>query len=109
MCPERSDEGEGVRRRRPSWLTQHAKDKSEPGIRKALEAAGFRVWDRLPCDLLTWRPDKGFQPLECKTPDEKGNRRKRNDQEAQDAFLRDTGTHVALTPEEALQALGAAS
>lgn len=83
------------------------RDHSEPAIRQALEKAGFRVWDKLPVDLLTWRPDKGFQLLENKTPTKTGKRRKRTDQKAQDAFIALTGTPVALTPEAALKALGA--
>jgi len=83
------------------------RDHSEPEIKKALEKAGFKVWDHLPVDLLTWRPDKGFQLLENKTPTSTGKRRKRKDQEAQDAFVKLTGTPIALTPEQALKALGA--
>jgi hypothetical protein len=85
----------------------NARDKSEPAIIEALKKAGFQVWTKLPCDLLTWRPDKGFQLLENKTPTKTGKRRKRTDQEAQDAFIRLTGTPVVLTPEDALKALGA--
>jgi hypothetical protein len=83
------------------------RDVSEPQIVAALEKAGFRVWRELPVDLLTWRPDKGFQTLEAKTPTKTGKRRKRKDQEAQDAFIALTGTPVAMTPEAALKALGA--
>ncbi len=83
------------------------RDKSEPAIRKALEAAGFRVWDRLPADLLTYRADKGFQVLECKTPNGKGKRPKRGDQEEQDNFLLYTATPVVMTPQDALEAVGA--
>lgn len=83
------------------------RDASEPDIVDALEKAGFHVWRRLPIDLLTWRYDKGFQPLEVKTPTKTGKRRARSDQEAQDAFLALTGCPIALTPEDALRALGA--
>ena len=83
------------------------RDDSEKDIVAALEKAGFRVWRDLPVDLLTWRPDKGFQLLENKTPTSTGKRRKRRDQEAQEAFVKLTGTPIALTPEEALKALGA--
>lgn len=84
------------------------RDVSEPAIRAALEKAGFLVWDYLPVDLLVFRPDKGVQLLETKTPDSKGRRRKRYDQAKQDAFLMMTDTPVALTPEEALKKLGGA-
>lgn len=92
---------------KPRWMTNHAKDISEPKIREALEEAGFEVWDHLPCDLLAFRPDKGVKLIECKTPDDKGRRRKRYDQKTQEEFLARTGTPVALTPEEALRAVGA--
>ena len=90
---------------RPRYLANHAKDLSEPDIRDALEKAGFQVWDVLPCDLLTWRADRGFQTLECKTPTKAGKQRKRKDQKAQDEFLALTRTPVALSPQEALRAL----
>lgn len=83
------------------------RDLSESDIVKALRKAGFQVYVRLPCDLLVWRPDKGWQTLENKTPTKTGRRRKRKDQEAQDAFIALTRTPVALTPEDALRALGA--
>jgi hypothetical protein len=83
------------------------RDQSESAIVAALEKAGFRVWRDLPVDLLTWRPDKGFQLLENKTPTKTGKRRARHDQQAQDEFIKLTGTQIALTPEEALKLLGA--
>lgn len=83
------------------------RDHSEPDIVEALQKAGFRVWRKLPVDLLTWRPDKGFQLLENKTPTKTGKRRKRKDQQTQDEFIALTGTAIALTPEQALKALGA--
>ncbi len=87
------------------------RDHSEPEIRKALEKAGFVVFDHLPVDLLCFRPDQcrdGFvRLLEIKTPTKTGKRRKRKDQEAQDAFVKLTGTPIALTAEDALRALGA--
>lgn len=88
-------------------LGNPSRDIAEPDIIKALVKAGFTVWDRLPVDLLTWRTDKGFKLLEVKTPDGKGRRRKRADQQAQDAFIEMTGTKVVLDPEQALRALGA--
>jgi hypothetical protein len=83
------------------------RDLSETDIVKALRKEGFWVYTQLPCDLLVWRPDKGWQTLENKTPTKTGKRRKRKDQKAQDAFIAMTGTPVALTPEDALRALGA--
>lgn len=93
---------------RPRYFANHRKDASEKAIRDALEKAGFAVWDKLPCDLLVYRQDKGFRTLECKTPTKTGKRRKRNDQKAQDDFLTQTETPVALTPEAALLSLGVA-
>jgi hypothetical protein len=90
---------------RPNYARK--RDDSEPNIVKALEKAGFKVWKELPCDLLVYRPDKGFQTLENKTPTKTGKRRKRKDQKAQDEFIRLTGTPVALTAEDALRKLGA--
>lgn len=86
------------------------RDKSEPEIISALETAGFRVWNYLPVDLLTWRTDKGWMPLECKTPYGKANPKARLDkrQTAQIEFLQATGCPLVLTPEQALRALGVA-
>lgn len=83
------------------------RDVSEPAIVDALRKAGFQVYTQLPCDLLVWRPDKGWHTLENKTPTKTGKRRRRTDQGSQDAFIALTGTPVVLTPEEALRALGA--
>lgn len=92
---------------RPRYLAQHAKDLAEPAIRDALNEAGFHVFDRLPVDLLTWRADKGFQLLEIKTPTPAGQRPKRTDQQAQQAFLALTGVAVVMDAESALKAVGA--
>ena len=88
-------------------LPRHAarRDAAEPDIVKALHAAGFRTWRHLPVDLLVWRADRGFAVLEVKTPTRTGKRRSRRDQEAQAAFIADTGCPVVLTPLDALQAL----
>ena len=85
------------------------RDQSEVEIVQALLRAGFAVWRHLPIDLLVWRPDKGFQLLELKTPTKTGRRRKRTDQKAQDDFIALTGTPVVLDAESALRALGAVS
>lgn len=91
---------------RPRYARE--RDISEPDIVKALRKAGFRVWRELPVDLIVFRPDVGVRLLENKTPTPTGKRRKRKDQKAQDEFIRLTGTPVALTPEDALKALGVA-
>lgn len=90
---------------RPNYARK--RDTSEPDIVEALEKAGFRVWRELPVDLLVYRPDTGIRLLENKTPTKTGKRRKRKDQQAQDDFVKLTGTPVVLTPEAALEALGA--
>lgn len=89
---------------RPRYARE--RDLSEPDIVKALRKAGFHVWRELPVDLLVYRPDVGIRLLENKTPTKTGKRRRRTDQEAQEEFIRLTGTPVVLTPEEALRALG---
>jgi len=88
------------------------RDKSEPPIIQALEAAGFEVWplDK-PCDLAvrksTW-PGGLVQLLECKTIHEDRKRIKVNkDQVGQRNFLQTTGTPIVTTPIEALRAVGA--
>ena len=88
------------------------RDKSEPPIIQALEAAGFEVWplDK-PCDLAvrksTW-PGGIVQLLECKTPrSQKGTIAKDPRQAAQQNFLQTTGTPIVTTPIEALKAVGA--
>lgn len=95
---------------RPRYMSNHRKDKSEPQIWDALEKAGFMVWDIMPCDLLTWRIDKGWKPLECKTPYGKEDPKARLDkrQVAQIEFLQATGCPIVLSPEQALRALGVA-
>ena len=88
---------------RPRFMALHRKDLSEPLIREALEAAGFEVHDKLPCDLIAWRADVGWKLLETKTPTKTGKQRKRKDQEEQAALLLRTGIPVVLTPEAALR------
>lgn len=90
---------------RPNYARK--RDLSEHDIVKTLKKAGFHVWTELPVDLLVFRPDVGVRLLENKTPTSTGKRRKRKDQEAQDAFIKLTGTPVVLSAEEALRALGA--
>lgn len=93
---------------RPRYMANHRKDLSEPEIREALEQAGFTVWDKLPCDLICFRPDKGIRLLECKSPHNKdGSQKKRKDQQDQIEFLQLTGTPIALNAEQALRAVGA--
>lgn len=85
------------------------RDRAEPAIVDALEAAGWLVW-RLdtPCDLLCYRKDRGFRTLEVKTGKGKSLRVvKDKRQKAQTDFLLLTGTPIVRTPEEALRALEA--
>ena len=83
------------------------KDESQDAIVKAIRAAGWLCFVlHEPADLLCWKPGKGWQMLECKTPTKTGKQRKRKDQELQKQFLELTGTRVVLTPFEALLALG---
>lgn len=85
------------------------RDIAEKGILDALERAGFRVWNSLPVDLLTWRADLGFQLLECKSLTATGKIRKRKDQKTQQEFINLTGCAVAGTGADALVKLRAAS
>lgn len=85
------------------------RDLAEPPIIRALEDAGWLVWqlDR-PCDLLCYQAEKGFRTLEVKTGRGKSLRvimDKR--QKAQTDFLLLTKTPIVRTPEEALRAVGA--
>lgn len=86
-------------------------DLSQGGIVEGLEKAGIRVFPiGQPCDLLLqfWcnrHQNFCWQTLECKTPDSKGRRRKRHDQEKQDEFLEKTLTPVVMNFEEAWQIL----
>lgn len=84
------------------------RDACEPAIIVAVENAGWRTWqlDR-PCDLLCFKPAKGFRTLECKTG--RGKKLtvvKDKRQKEQTDFLILTGTPIVRTPEEALRALG---
>jgi len=78
----------------------HRTDTTQEQIVHALRQAGVMCWIiGEPCDVLTlyrgiWRP------IEIKS-----GKRKRTDQEAQDAFLKATDTPVVRTPMEALLAL----
>lgn len=85
---------------RPNWARK--RDRGEPDIVEALEKAGWTVWRELPCDLLLFKPSKGFRTLENKAPDA----RPRKDQQKQADFIQRTNTPVVKTPEEALRALG---
>lgn len=75
-------------------------DATQAEIVAALRKEGVSVWIiSTPVDLLTlycgvWRP------LECKPL-----KRNRNDQEAQDQFLRTTGVKRVRSPQEALAAV----
>lgn len=91
-------------------LNRYAKrrDLVEPQIIQAAEAAGWLVYPLdTPCDLLCFKPSKGFRTLECKTGRGKSLRVvKDKRQKAQTDFLIQTGTPIVRTPEEALRALG---
>lgn len=92
---------------KPRYMTNHRKDLSEGPILEALEKAGFLVWDHLPTDLLTWRIDKGWLPIEAKTPyGKEGKQAVDKRQQKQIEFLQATGCPIALTAEQALRAVG---
>jgi len=83
------------------------RDNAEAAIVDALERAGWEVWRELPCDLLVYKPSKGFRTLETKS-----NKRAdgtvvlRKEQTKQAGFCLRTNTAYVTTPEEALRALG---
>lgn len=84
------------------------RDASEGPIVDALRAVGAIVY-RLdePCDLLVWYQGR-WQTMECKTPYGKtAQARLDKRQEAQQNFLRLTGTPIVKTPLDALRAIGA--
>jgi hypothetical protein len=75
-------------------------DANQGEIVLALREAGIMVWViGEPCDLLTFYRGR-WKPIEIKS-----SKRKRNDQEAQDAFLKATDTPKVTTAMEALLAL----
>lgn len=87
-------------------------DQSQTDIVDGLRKLGCKVYViREPCDLLVRYYDPRlirwmWQTLECKTPTKTGKRRKRTDQDAQEAFLADTQTPVVLNLSQAIEALG---
>lgn len=107
-------------------------DSSQNAIVAALRKAGCKVWViGWPCDLLVQTPvrsiaewtvngpldprthaplfiqRRSMHTMECKTPYGKKAPKARVDkrQAAQLAFLAETDTHIATTPQEALRAL----
>jgi hypothetical protein len=86
------------------------RDKSELAIVHALEAAGYKVFRRLPVDLACrksyWEPGV-VMLIEAKTPLKNGRARKRYDQGKQDAVLKDCGIPRVTTPAAALEAVRA--
>jgi len=84
-------------------------DATEPEVLEAIERAGWKYWRiRVPCDLMCWHPGHDiWQPIEVKPLVGKRNpkARVRTDQPQQTEFLRETGTPVVATAEEALLAL----
>ncbi len=89
-----------------SRYTIHRKDSTHDAIRAALEAAGWQVFVRMPCDMFCYK-NGVWRALEAKPPKDKaGNPRIRSTQARQSAFLALTATPVCVTPEAALMALG---
>jgi len=87
------------------WATR--KDAVQKDIIAALEAVNCEVWViERPCDLLTLFRGR-WLPMECKTPQENGKVRKRNDQPVQTETLERARIPVVTTPVEALRAIGA--
>jgi hypothetical protein len=89
----------------------HRTDASQAAIVEGLRNAGYRVEIiERPVDLLVGRWIYYYDTfrwwlLELKTPTKTGKIRKRKDQEKQDLFIKETGTAVVSTLEEALKAL----
>lgn len=88
-------------------------DTSQQPIVDTLREAGVQVWViGWPVDLLVryWSNELRryvWQPLECKSPyGKEGKQRVRKDQLDQAEFIRETGTPIVLTGEQALRALG---
>ena len=96
------------------------KDEAQDEIVEGLRAAGYRVEIiGRPVDLLcgkawsygnkdgsrTYVERFRWELIEVKTMTAAGKRRVRGDQEAQDAFIRETGTPVVMSLEQALKAL----
>lgn len=98
----------------PGKLRYDAKrDKAEPAIVKALEAAGYEVERDLRTDLAVrrsyWEPGVFFM-LECKTPrNKRGKSYIDKRQTKQIEFLKRTGVKRVTTPAAALEAVRAIS
>jgi hypothetical protein len=85
------------------------RDEAEPDVVKALKKAGWDVHRDLPIDLLCLKREGNLvkvRLLEVKTPTKTGKRRKRKDQEEQEAFCKAYDVPCVLTPFEALLAVG---
>lgn len=87
------------------------RDKSEPAIVEALEAAGYDVYRQQRSDLMVrksyWEPGT-FLVMECKTGQgKKGRIAVDKRQKAQIAFLKQTGVPRVTTPAMALEAVRA--
>lgn len=88
-------------------------DTAQQSIVDGLRANGYRVEIiGRPVDLLVGKYSSTFgcpiyrwTPMEVKTLTKNGKRRVRRDQEAQDTFIRETGTPVVMSLEQALRAL----
>lgn len=90
---------------------KHRPDTTAPAIIQELETRGFKVV-RIgrPVDLLVTHPKwpvNTWRLLECKTPSGKEAKLKlRKDQEEQQAFCAQHGVPYAISPLEALHAMG---
>jgi hypothetical protein len=92
-------------------------DQSQAEIVKGLRDAGYWVEViRRPVDLVVglkkfnlktedFRSVYSWTLLEVKTPTNSGKRRNRTDQALQDQFIKETGTPVVMTLQQALEAL----
>lgn len=86
-------------------------DTSQQSIVDGLRAHGYRVEIiGKPVDLAIYVQPFGsttatWMFMEVKTPTKSGKRRPRADQEAQERFIRETGTPVVMNLQEALKAL----
>lgn len=83
----------------------HRIDDTQKAIVAVLEATGWQVFTRLPCDLLLYRGGV-WKTLECKTAKNKSNDPKLDKRQKKQAeFLAATNTPIAVTPQQALEAV----
>ncbi len=85
----------------------HQVDSTQKAIIEALEAAGWEVFTRMPCDMFCYK-NGVWKALEAKPPKNKRNEPRLDKRQArQSAILARTATRVCVTPESALRAVGA--